>query len=167
MSIAEHIQASLEMPAFVVKSYLNDLTDEQLLVRPMAGAVGQLNHIAWQLGHLIQSEHGHISDLGLGCMPELPKGFADRYTRASASSDRVEDFDSKEDYLRLMDQQRSGTLTVLAALTDEQLMEPSPEKMRYFGPTVGSVFAGEAAHWMMHAGQWAVIRRQLGKPPLF
>jgi len=22
-------------------------------------------------------------------------------------------------------------------------------------------------HWLMHAGQWAVVRRKLGKPPLF
>lgn len=66
-----------------------------------------------------------------------------------------------------MQEQRQGTLDVLEGLTDAELMRASPESVRYLGPTIGSVFAGESTHWMMHAGQWAVIRRKLGKPPLF
>ena len=37
----------------VSEQYLSDLTDADLLVRPVPGA----NHIAWQLGHLIQAEN--------------------------------------------------------------------------------------------------------------
>jgi hypothetical protein len=29
------------------------------------------------------------------------------------------------------------------------------------------VFSMQGSHWMMHAGQWAVLRRKLGRPPLF
>jgi hypothetical protein len=32
---------------------------------------------------------------------------------------------------------------------------------------VGALFSVEGSHWLMHAGQWAVIRRQLGRKPLF
>ena len=55
MSLAEHITAALQLPTTVVNMYLDDLTDAELLVRPAEN----MNHIAWQLGHLIQSEHMH------------------------------------------------------------------------------------------------------------
>lgn len=163
MRVAEHIEVSLELPSRVVHMYLEDLTDADLLVRPYP----EMNHIAWQLGHLISSEHSHVEQVVPGSMPELPVDFAARHTKETASSDVASDFLGKQEYLSLLEQQRRGTLAVLSELTDEQLAQPAPEAIHYFGPTVSSIFAGEAAHWMMHAGQWAVIRRKLGKPPLF
>jgi hypothetical protein len=163
MSIAVHIRSALELPDFVVRSYLEDLSDADLLVRPLA----TMNHIAWQLGHLIASENGHIEHVAPGAMPPLPAGFAQRHARQSAASDDPADFLSKAEYLEQMRQQRAGTLAALEQFSDEQLAAPAPESIRYLGPTVGCVFAGESAHWMMHAGQWAVVRRRLGRPPLF
>ena len=52
MSITEQIKAELRLPAFVVNTYLEDLTDDQLMIRPHEKA----NHIAWQLGHLITAK---------------------------------------------------------------------------------------------------------------
>jgi hypothetical protein len=163
MSIAAHIRSALELPSFVVRSYLDDLTDDDLLVR----ALEKTNHIAWQLGHLIASEHYHVEQIYPDSMPRLPAGFADGYTRLTALSDDRAQFLSKDEYLQLMDQQRAGTISVLQGLSDDELMRPAPESISYFGPTIGSVFAGESAHWMMHAGQWAIIRRKLGRAPLF
>lgn len=163
MSIAAHIAASLELPSFVVKSYLDDLADDDLLVRPLEN----MNHLAWQLGHLISSENFHINEVYPNSMPPLPEGFRDRHSKETAGIDDPSAFATKAEYLGLMDEQRAGTLKVLAGLSDEELSQPSPESIRYFGPTIGSVFTGESAHWMMHAGQWAVIRRKLGRPPLF
>lgn len=37
MSVAEHIRVSLELPVFIVRSYLDDLTDAELLERPYEG----------------------------------------------------------------------------------------------------------------------------------
>lgn len=163
MSVAEHIKVSLELPSMVVRMYLDDLTDAELLVRPHP----KMNHIAWQLGHLISSEHAHVEQVSPNSMPALPIGFAERHTKETAVSDAASDFLAKHEYLAALEAQRTGTLAVLAGLSDEQLAQPAPAAIHYFGPTVGSVFAGEAAHWMMHAGQWAVVRRKLGKPPLF
>ena len=163
MSLAEHITAALQLPTTVVNMYLDDLTDAELLVRPAEN----MNHIAWQLGHLIQSEHMHVSEVAPDAMPALPEGFAERHTRETAASDEPADFLSKAEYIQLMHEQREASSKLLATLSDEQLSQPAPEKVNYLGPTVGCIFAGEATHWMMHAGQWAVIRRQLGKAPLF
>lgn len=163
MSLALCLKQSLELPEFVVRGYLEDLTDDELLIRPASG----MNHIAWQLGHLISSEHGHVETIFPGTMPDLPDGFAEQHSRETAGRNGAADFRSKGEYLELMAEQRRGTLSVLQGLTDEQLMQEAPESIRYFGPTIGCVFSGEASHWMMHAGQWAVVRRNLGRPPLF
>jgi hypothetical protein len=156
MSIANHIRASFELPDMIVRAYLEDLTDDDLFVRPAEN----MNHIAWQLGHLISGENWHT-------MPSLPPEFLSAHSKETALSDDRSNFLAKSEYLRLMEEQRTQTLDCLSRLSDEELSRPSPESIRYFGPTVGSVFAGESAHWMMHAGQWSVIRRKLGRPPLF
>lgn len=163
MSIAMCIKQSLELPEFVVRSYLKQLSDKDLMVRPADG----MNHIAWQLGHLIGSEHGHVETVFPGTMPALPSGFVQQHSKAASSSDSPSDFLCKTDYLDLMTAQRAGTLKVLTSLSDEQLQQAAPEAIQYLGPTIACVFAGEASHWMMHAGQWAVVRRKLGHSPLF
>ena len=163
MSIATHIKTSLQLPDYVVKGYLQDLTDDDLLIRPHEKA----NHIAWQLGHLISAEHNINNMVAPDSMPPLPEGFAEQHNNDTASSDEREKFFSKEEYLKLMDQQRAGTLALLDKLSDEELEKPAPDKIKQFGATVGAVLAGQSAHWMMHAGQWVIVRRQLGKEALF
>lgn len=163
MSVADQIRGTLELPVFVVRSYLEDLTDAELLTRPLEG----MNHVAWQLGHLIASENFHLNTVFPDAMPALPDGFREAHSPETAASDDPADFRDKATYLSLMQEQRDGTLGLLARLSDEELAAPSPEGINYLGPTVGSVFSAQSAHWMMHAGQWAVVRRRLGRPPLF
>ena len=59
------------------------------------------------------------------------------------------------------------TLAKLAALTDADLDQPAPEAYRHFMRNIGDLFTIQGSHAMMHAGQWAVVRRKLGRPPLF
>ncbi len=58
------VEANLRMAHMLLHAYIEDFTDEELLVRPVAGA----NHVAWQLGHLICSEYSIISQVA-----ELPR----------------------------------------------------------------------------------------------
>ncbi|MGD9646525.1 MAG: DinB family protein [Pirellulales bacterium] len=147
----------------VAEQYLSDLSDADLLVRPVPGA----NHIAWQLGHLIQAENWMMNLLRPGSMPDLPVGFAKQHDKETAASDDPKAFRTKDEYLKLMKEQRAATLKLLDTLSDAELDQPSHEKLRHFIPTVGSVFSMQGTHWMMHAGQWSVVRRKLGRPPLF
>ena len=163
MTISTHLRTALELPTLIVQGYLNDLTDDELLVRPHP----EMNHIAWQLGHLIVGENFHMSQLRNGSMAPLPEGFGEQHSKQTATIDSPSAFLPKSDYLRLMAEQRATTLQLLASLSDEELLQSAPENIRYLGPTVGAVFAGEGTHWMMHAGQWAVVRRMLGRPPLY
>jgi len=163
MSIATHIKHELQLPACAVQAYLQDLTDDDLMRRPVENA----NHIAWQLGHLIESEHNLNNMVCPDSMPALPDGFAAKHAKENAGSDDKSAFCTKEEYLKAMDEQRAGTLALLDKLSDEELEKPAPEPIQKFGATVGAVIAGQSAHWMMHAGQWVIVRRQLGKEAIF
>ncbi len=163
MNAREAIKAASVVPDFVWKAYLEDLTDEDMLVRPVDGA----NHIKWQLGHIIASERGLVETVCPGAMPALPEGFAERYAKETAASDDPAAFDSKADLIRLAEEQNAAAAAALENLSEEDLDKPMPEKYQMFGPTVAHLFVMLPAHWTMHAGQWAVTRRKLGKPPLF
>jgi len=157
------IRQAIGIADMVAFSYLEALDDADLLVRPVEGA----NHIAWQLGHLITSENGLLSSVRAGSMPPLPEGFADKYTKETSQSDDAAHFHTKSEYLQLMKQQREATLKLLDQLSDEDLDAPAPEQYRAHFPTVGAIMTLQAAHTLMHAGQWTVLRRKLGKPVLF
>lgn len=163
MDTRSAIKSAIDMANMISTSYLGDLTDEEMMHRPDP----KCNHIKWQIGHLIASEHQMINGCLPGAMPDLPDGFADKYSKESAASDSPDDFHSKEELMGLYEQQRTATLAALEGVSDEDLDKPAPEEMRAYAPTVGSAFLMQDAHWVMHAGQWAVIRRQLGREPLF
>ena len=75
MKATDAIALALTSTRDVMSFYLGDLSDADLLVRPVAGA----NTIAWQLGHLINSEAFLLrEELPDAVYPELPAGFADR-----------------------------------------------------------------------------------------
>jgi hypothetical protein len=163
LSLAQHLAESMQMPDWVVRRYLDDLSDADLHYCP----IPEVNPIAWQLGHLILSERQQLYLIAGGERIDLPEGFEAVHTRPEPGHRPGGPFWPKQDYLRLMGEQRESTLQTLRRLTDQQLLAPVPDSLHYFGPTVASVLAGQTAHWLMHAGQWAIIRRFLGRPALF
>ncbi len=162
MDTKQAITSSLAQADMVVNSYLADLTDEELLVRPLPGA----NHIAWQLGHLVSSERYLIDMVAPGKLEPLPPGFDAAHKKDTAGSDDAAQFRSKEEYLSLARQVRAGTLRALDEMTPEELDRPV-EKMPPVVKVAGDMFLFVSMHWLMHAGQWAIVRRKLGRPPLF
>jgi hypothetical protein len=162
MDLKQAIRTSLAQSDFLVQSYLNDLTSADLLARPCPGG----NHIAWQLGHLIAAEHHLVEQAAPGKMPKLPPGFAERHKKDSAAKDDAASFLKKEEYLALAKHTREATQSVVAQLNEADFDKPVA-KVPPFVKTVGEMFLFIGPHWTMHAGQWAVIRRVLGRPPLF
>lgn len=163
MNARQAIRIGLDQANGIVMGYLGDLTDADLLVRAVPGT----NHIAWQLGHLIMAENEMINAVCPGSMPPLPAGWDARYTKETASLDNASAFHTKAEYMNAYEQQHSSTLAALEKLTDADLDKPGPEKMKEYCKTVAEVFVMQGTHWMMHAGQWAIVRRKLGRKPLF
>ena len=71
MTGKDAIKYALRSTHGMVGMYLGDLSDADLLVRPVPGA----NHIAWQLGHLIVAEQHLLAAYLPGAQwPTLPAG---------------------------------------------------------------------------------------------
>jgi hypothetical protein len=160
MNAKDIIKIDIDMGQFISLGYLEDLTDQELFHRPAKGA----NHINWQLGHLIQSENEMMNTAIPGCMPNLPAGFAEKYTKDTATSDDASKFLKKDELLKAYHEQRAGTLKALAGVNENDLDKKTGVE---YAPTIGAMFSMQGTHWVMHAGQWAVIRRQLGRKPMF
>jgi hypothetical protein len=172
MDIRQAIRSSLTASDFVVGAYLADLTPAEMLARPVPG----VNHIAWQLGHLIKADRHLVeqccaalgrAELGReSVFGPLPAGFAERHTKETAGSDNPADFLTKEEYLAIKEQVRGDILRLVEKLEPADFDQPVT-KVPPFLKTVGETLNFLGGHWLMHAGQWTVTRRHLGRPPLF
>jgi hypothetical protein len=160
MNSRQAIKLSIDAGDAVSLPYLEDLTDAELLHRPCSGC----NHINWQIGHLIVAENSMLNQIAPGAAPSLPAGFAEKYSKETATSDDANKFFKKDELLNIHKQQRAATVAALEKMTDEKFDTPTGMD---FAPTIGSVFSLQGSHWLMHAGQWVVVRRQLGRKPLF
>jgi hypothetical protein len=158
------ILATYDSSDRVLTTYLSDLSDADLMVRPAEGS----NHLAWQLGHLILSERFLLDTVKPGASPPPPAGFDEAHGRdaASTGSDDPGRFQTKQRYLDLLKAQREATKAVLAGLSDADLDAPSAERLRPMFPTVGGVMLLIGTHVFMHSGQFATVRRKLNKPVL-
>jgi uncharacterized damage-inducible protein DinB len=162
MNTKEAIRAVMDMGLFVLNQYLSDLEDADLMRRPAPGC----NHLAWQLGHLISSEAYLVNAVCPGKGGELPAGFAEAHSKDAREVDDPSEFASKKEYQELFEKVRSSTVAALEGLSDSDLDAPSPEAFRKRFSTVGQLFTLIGTHPLMHAGQFVVVRRQLGKPIL-
>lgn len=152
----------LQSTQYLMKEYLKDLADADLQKAPVAGA----NNIAWQTGHLIASEVSLGAALGAQ-YPELPPALKELGRGASAKTNPDGGGLSKADYLAWFDRVRQATIAAVQKLTDAQLDTPSSGPLKDFAPNWGAIVVLLGNHTMMHAGQFTVTRRALGKPVLF
>ncbi len=161
MQAKDVIHAALTDTKKNLNWYVSDLSDADLLVRPVPAA----NHIAWQLGHLIVAE----KQLGGGvpgfAYPELPKGYTELYGKEGAGKDQG--FERKATYVDLFNKMRDTTLAAVSKLSDADLDKPTEGSMAKFAPKVVNLLLLLSDHTTMHYGQFTVVRRKLGKPVLF
>lgn len=160
MNTKDALKSTMNIGLYVLNQYVGDLNDADLLKRPAAGC----NHLAWQLGHLIGSEVGLLNAVCPGKGAKLPEGFEARHAKEATGVEDPKKFNTKQEYVDLYTQVRAATLKALDELPEKDLDAPAPEHLRKFFPTVGEIFTLIGTHPIMHAGQFVVVRRMLGKP---
>ena len=164
MNAKDAIKYALKSTQGMLETYLSDLSDADLLTRLVPGA----NLIAWQLGHMISSERQMtLSQLPNAVYPELPAGFAEQHNKATATAEPPRGFGTKAEYLGLFNKVREATLATLDKIPDADLDKRTTGQMADYAPTVGRLLLLHANHTLMHAGQFTVLRRKLGKKVLF
>ena len=144
----------------ILTTYLNDLSDADPLLRPVPGS----NHIAWQLGHLINSEQSLLKYIPGTTPIELPSGWAEKYSADSSRAESTTGFLSKADYLTLYQKSRANAVKNLDQYPESDLDKPTTGRLASIAPTHGQMFVLIANHPLMHVGQFVVVRRKLGKP---
>ncbi len=144
-------------------STLADFSDADMLARPVPAA----NHAAWQIGHLIVAETHMVNSVKPGALPELPAGFAEKFTKETAKINDPAAFPKKAELIALFEKTRAATVEWAKSLTPEDMQKPTNERLARFAPTVGHLPFVLPNHVSMHVGQFQVIRRALGKPVLF
>ncbi len=159
MTPKDAICNTLDMSEMIVGAYTSDLSDAELLVRPVPG----MNHIAWQIGHLIESERGMVEILRPGTSPALPAGFAEAHSKEAASSDDPAKFHKLAEYQALWKAQREATKKVVDSFSDSEL-DNADANLPSYAPTVGALLNMTGIHVLMHSGQFVAVRRLLGKP---
>ncbi|WP_165231069.1 DinB family protein [Aquisphaera insulae] len=161
MSPKDVLRTSIKGSDRIITSYLSDLSDADLLVRAVPG----MNHIAWQMGHLIVSGNRMMNMIEEGSAPALPEGFAAAHNKEAAASDDPSQFTSRATYVELWEAGQKAALALLERTPEARLDEADP-KFPAFAPTVGALFGALSYHPMMHAGQFVAVRRKEGKPVL-
>jgi hypothetical protein len=159
MNAKDAIRNTLDMSDMIVESYVGDLEDSDLLVRPVPG----MNHIAWQVGHLIANERRFIEMVRPGTSPALPEGFEDAHGKDAARSDDGGKFLTRDGYLALWKAQRVATRAAIDAVPEADL-DKGDEKLPPFAPTIGAILNMTGVHTLMHVGQFVAVRRLLNKP---
>jgi hypothetical protein len=162
MQAKDVIRHSIEMADMMMGKYLEDLDDSAFLVRAVPG----MNHIAWQVGHLIATQRSAMEAIKPGSCPPLPEGFAAKHDQKTTTTiDDPAAFHTKAEYLAVWKAQREALKAVLESMTDAELDAPAPENLRGMVPTVGlalNLMGG--IHPLMHVGQFVAVRRQLQMP---
>lgn len=93
--------------------------------------------------------------------PNLPAGFTEKYSRDNAIHDDPTKFCTKDELIAVYQTQRHAVLATLAQTADGDWQKATGIS---YAPTVASMYTMMGGHWLMHCGQWVIVRRQLNKP---
>lgn len=159
MNAKDVILNSMNTGEMVINAYIGDLEDKDLLIRAEPG----MNHIAWQLGHLIGAERHFVEMVKPGASPALPPDFEEGHGRDKHKEDDPSKYYSRAKYQELLKAQRDASKAVLEGLSEEELARSGPE-FPAFAPSAMALMNMCGTHALMHAGQFVAVRRKLGKP---
>jgi len=144
-----------------VEAAVADLSDEDMILQP----AGVPNHAAWTLGHVIHSCEAMAGELGV--KPWLPEDWVLRFGYGSSPVAVVTEYPRKAALLAALVEASRRLQSALVEAGESGLAEPLPdEPLRAELPTKGhALLQILAAHTAFHAGQLAMWRRAVGRPP--
>jgi hypothetical protein len=140
-----------------------DIADERMTEQPLPG----VNHPAWILGHLALSADSACGMLGAA--KELPAEWTTLFGRGSKPSTSRDDYLSRDELLRTVENGFERLRQQAASATPEQLAQLSTNPFTKESlPTVQDAVAFLlTGHLGSHLGQLSMWRRMIGLVPLF
>jgi hypothetical protein len=131
---------------------------------------GQITHVAWQVGHLAYAEYRLTLERIRGEMNEdaelIPEAFRRRFARESVPDPDPAQAPTPAEVRAVFDRVHRQALAELAHLSDADLdvLLPAPHRLARNRREI-LLWCGQ--HEMLHAGQIGLLRRLLGKAPLW
>ncbi len=127
-----------------------------------------VQHIAWQVGHLAASQVSLIHGRCCGKSPEahLPATFTEQFGRGSRPTAAAAAYPPIAEIRRVFDGVHAEAIALIRTLPEEELDAPTAGGPHPMFVTKGQCIAMAAMHESFHAGQIALMRRIFGMPPL-
>ncbi|QDU36786.1 DinB superfamily protein [Maioricimonas rarisocia] len=165
MNRIAHLIDRLRFARSYTEALIRDL-DEGLWFRQPAEGV---THITWQIGHITVSQHSLCLRRIHGQRPEdeslIPAGFRELFGKGSTPVVDAAAYPTVDAIRKVFDDVHAAALSVCGDLTDDVLDEAVAPPHPAFSNKFGAIrFAAE--HELIHAGQIALLRRLMGRPPL-
>ena len=154
------LSQGLKTADLVTRRYLEDFPTESWDLRPHP----HCNHLNWQFGHLLLSEIELICG-SLNQAPPISTTLLAAYKKPSTTKPPLTASDAATDLLTptqlwaYYDQVRASTLRLLEQTEALDLDQPAMPSVRAYCPTIADAFLQVSQHWLMHSGQWVVLRR--------
>lgn len=157
-----HLVGQLELPYRMLSALAADFTDEEARRR-----VGDLKPLVWYLGHVAVTKD-YFLELHAGQPSQLSEEHKARFGRGSDGSADFADGPSKDELLATLKAAQERIKTFVGGLKAEDLdREHEGEVFHPILQKLGSALNLVSVHDGYHAGQIAMIRRAMGKDPLF
>src|SRR5262245_63027442 len=100
MTPNEILASAYSMAAQLLHRMVDDLTPDEVLRQPCAGA----NNAAWVVGHLTNTLRNSLRRLGGTDLPELPAGLAGKFVATKQVADEQTGLGNPKEMLDLFDQ---------------------------------------------------------------
>jgi hypothetical protein len=126
-------------------------------------------HVAWQVGHLAVAQYNLCLRRQRGRTAADESLISDAFIEAfkfgsQPANDRAQ-YPPLDEIKRVLDRVHEQSLSELEKCSDADLDEPLADPHPRFATKLGAVeFCSQ--HELVHAGQIAMLRRLMGKPPL-
>lgn len=157
----DQLVRQLNVPYRMLLSLAEDFTEEEAHAR-----VEGLKPLVWYLAHVITSK-SYLVTLYADANERLAPEHHARFGRGSSGEDDFAGASKEETLERLKDVHRRAR-SFLATIAPEDLARTPEIEVRHpLFRTLGDAISIAVSHDAYHAGQIAVLRRAMGKDPLF
>jgi uncharacterized damage-inducible protein DinB len=147
------------------ESFLRDLTAAEWYWTPAE----LTTHVAWQVGHLAVAQYNlclrRIRGRTAADQALIPDPFIDAFKLGSKPAAEPAQGPPLDEIKRVFDAVHEQTLKELSGQKDSDLEVPVEQPHPVFRTKLGAI-EWCPLHELVHAGQIALLRRLMGKPPL-
>jgi len=166
MDFKAHAIYSLQRSRWIISELIESLqNDDDWFFQ----ANPKTNHALWIVGHLGLADNMFASRFRPDTA-DKPDGWDELFWFGSEIQSR-EAYPAIDAVRQYFASRRENLISVIESLTEDDLSGPAPspeERSPIAGaPNIGHLLVFAAQHEFMHTGQFTIIHRALGNPPLF